>query len=66
MEFLCSMAKPLWITRKTVIMDSGFFVLKGLIGMYERGLYGSVVVNKHIYWPPGIYGDQINAHFEKK
>ena len=46
-------------------MDSGLCVLKGFIGMYNRGFYGSEVVKRCIYWPSVIYGDQINAHFEK-
>ena len=32
--------KLLWGIRKIMIMDRGFFVLKGLIDMYERGVYG--------------------------
>ena len=46
-------------------MDSGFSVLKGLLGVFERGVYGSALVKKHIYWPTGTYGEYINAHFEK-
>ena len=38
--------KSLWGTGKTVITDSGFSVLKDLIGMYERGVYVSVVAKK--------------------
>ena len=46
-------------------MDSGFYVLKMLVGMYERVVYGSAVAKKNIYWPSGIYRYKINAHFEK-
>ena len=59
------MTKPLWVTGKTMIMDSGFFVLKGMIVMYYIGVYGSTVAKKRIYWPSGIYGNQINAHLKK-
>ena len=38
-----------------VIMDSGFCVMKGLIGMYDRGIYDSASTKKRIYCPPGIY-----------
>ena len=41
--------KLLWGIRKIMIMDRGFFVLKGLIDMYERGVYVISVANKHIY-----------------
>ena len=43
------MTKPLWVTGKTLIMDSGFYVLKMLVGMYERVVYGSAVAKKNIY-----------------
>ena len=57
------MPKPLWGTRKTVIIYSGFFVLKLLIGMYERGVYGILLVKKRRYYPLGIFEDQINVGF---
>ena len=47
-------------------MDSGFFMLKGLIVIYEIGVYGSAVVKKRRYWTSVMYGDQINTNFEKK
>ena len=62
MALIWRMTKSLWGTGKTVIRDSGLCVLKGLIGMYGRGVYVSTVVKKHRYWPSGIYGDKINAH----
>ena len=65
MALMWMMTKPLWVTGKTVIMESGLCVLKVLIGIYKRGVYGSLVAKKRRYWPGGIYGYQINAHFEK-
>ena len=46
-------------------MDNDFCVLKGLIGMYGKGVYYSAVVKKRRYLPAGIYQDQTNAHFFK-
>ena len=66
MKLMWRMTKTLWGTGKTVIMESGFCVFKWLVGMYKRGVYDSAVVNKCRYWPSGINGNQINAHFEKK
>ena len=59
------MTEPLRGTGKKLIIYSGLCVLKGLIGMYKIGVYGSIVVNKRRYWTSAIYGDQINAHFVK-
>ena len=41
-----------------------FICVKKLIGMHERGLYGSSLEKKRKHWPKVIYGDQINDHFE--
>ena len=48
-----------------MIIESGLCVLKVLIHMYERGVYGSAVAKKRIYQPAGIYGDDINDQREK-
>ena len=50
MALIWRITKPLWVTCKTVIMDCGFCVLKLLIGIYERVLYGNSVVKKYRYW----------------
>ena len=65
MELMWIMTKPLWKTGNTVIMYIGFCVLKGVIGIYDKRVYGSAVVKERIYWPSGIYGNQINAHLKK-
>ena len=62
MELVGRMTKPLCLTGKRVIMDSGFFVLKWLIGMYEKRVNGSSVVKKCRYLIAGIYCYQINSH----
>ena len=48
-----------------MIMDIVLCVLKGFIGMYERGVYGSAVAKEHMYWLSRINGDKINDHFNK-
>ena len=58
--------EKLWETGKSVIMDSSFYVLRGLMGMFERGVYGSALVKKRSYRPTGIYGGGINAHCKKR
>ena len=42
---------------KAVIMDSGFCVLKGVFEMKTRGIYGSALIKKSLYWPRGVHGD---------
>ena len=49
-------------------MDSGFCVLKGLIELQKRGVYGSVVIKKRKYWPQHCNLDrlEIKKHFQDK
>ena len=42
------MNKPLFGTGEIVVMDSGFFVLKGLVGMLAHGLCETTVIKKYI------------------
>ena len=62
MELMWRMNKPLWVTWKTMIMDSGFYLLKVLIVMNKQGVYDRTVAKKRRYWPSGIDGYQINDH----
>ena len=62
MELMCNMKKPLWVTVKTSIMESSLCVLKGLVGMLDIGIYGSLLVKKFRYWTTGIHRYEINTH----
>ena len=46
MSLMCNTKKPLWVTCKTYIMYSSLYVLKGLVGMLVRGIYGILLVKK--------------------
>ena len=39
-------ANPLVVTGRAVMMDSGFYVIKGLVGMLVHGVYGTTVTKK--------------------
>ena len=47
------MTKPLWVTGNTYIMDSSLYVLKGLVGMLDIGIYGSLLAKKFRNWKTG-------------
>ena len=53
MTLMCNMPKQLWVTGKTYIMESSLCVLKGLVGMLDIGIYGSLLVKKFRYWTTG-------------
>ena len=44
------MTNPLFGIGKSVVTDSGFCVLKGIVGMLAHGVYGTMVIKKKIHW----------------
>ena len=63
MELMCNMTKPLWVTGKTYNMDSSLCVLKGLVGMLDTCMYGSLLVKKFRNWKTVIHIYETNAHY---
>ena len=63
MELMCNMTKPLWLTGKRAIIEINLHVLKGLVGMLDLGIYGSVLVKTFRSWKTCICGYEINAHW---
>ena len=61
---MMQMTKSLFVTGKALVMDSGFCVLKGLVGMFAYGVYGTTLIKKKRYWPRYCKGDAIEAFFE--
>ena len=55
--------KPMFGIGKSVVMDSGFCVLKGRVGMLAHGVYGKKVIKKKRYFPKYCKGDVIEACF---
>ena len=43
--------RPIWNCAKVVIMDSGFFVTKGLVELRKKGVFGSALIKKRRYFP---------------
>ena len=63
---LLRVLEPLFAKGMTVILDSGFCVLKGIIELKKQGVYASALIKKRKYWPKHIKGDDIKAHFDGK
>ena len=63
MALMCNVIKSLWLTGKTYITDSMLCVLKGLVGMIDIGIYGSLLEKKFRNWKIGIHRYEINAHW---
>ena len=60
------MTKLLWGSGKVVVMDSGFCVLRGIVALAKKGVFGHALIKKRKHWPAGIPGDNIKAHFDGK
>ena len=55
--------KSMWVTENTTIMDSSVCVLKGLVAIIGKSIYGSVSVKKFRNRKKGIYGYEIIANY---
>eukprot|EP00548_Thalassiothrix_antarctica_P012229 CAMPEP_0194154998 /NCGR_PEP_ID=MMETSP0152-20130528/62825_1 /TAXON_ID=1049557 /ORGANISM="Thalassiothrix antarctica, Strain L6-D1" /LENGTH=148 /DNA_ID=CAMNT_0038861527 /DNA_START=890 /DNA_END=1336 /DNA_ORIENTATION=- len=60
------MTKSMYYSRRVVIMDSGFCVLRGLIELAKRGFFASAVIKKRRYWTKYVPGDKIKEYFLDK
>ena len=58
---MLEMTKPVHHTGKVVSMDSGFYVLVGVISMHNIGVYGQSQIKKRRYWPKNVPGDAIDS-----
>ena len=49
-----------------VILDSGFCVLKAIVGLCQHGIFSGALIKKRRYWPALVPGDAIDQYFEDK
>ena len=43
---MIQLTRDMWSTGKAVLTDSGFFVLRGIFEMRNRGIYGSALIKR--------------------
>ena len=55
--------KPLHGTRNIAVLDSGFYVLKGVVELKKRGVFAVVLIKKRRYWPKYKPGEDIKNYF---
>ena len=60
------MCEPIFSSGKCVVLDSGFFVSKGITALLEVGVYADALIKKQKYWPKGVPGDAIDKYFAEK
>ena len=49
-------------TGNSDVLDSGFFVVKGIVEMEARGVYAGALIKKWRYWPKNMTGDSIDGN----
>ena len=54
------MCEPIFYTGNCVILDSGFYVSKGVTYLLEFGFYADAFIKKRKYWPKDVPGYAID------
>ena len=57
------MFRPIFISGKDVVLDSGFFVVKGITDIESKGVYAAVMIQKRCYSPKRVHGGLTDTHF---
>ena len=65
-ELILRMCETLYGTWKEVVVDSGFYVSRGIFELEWKGVYGALLIKKKNYWPKGVPCAATDAHFEDK
>ena len=58
------MCRPISVSGKAVVLESWFYVDKGITYIESKGVYASI--KKWHYWKKGVPGDLVDTHFEYK
>ena len=65
-SLMLRMCKPIFGSRKAVVLDSGFCVAKGITDLEAKVVYAAYLIKKWCYCPKGFPGDLIDTQFEDK
>ena len=60
---LSPMRKSYFPTGRYVIIDSGFYILKGLINLSKKGIFACTVIKKIRNWPNMVPDKETEDHF---
>ena len=58
------MCRPIFGSWKDVVLDSGFFVAKGIADLKTKGVYVKALIKKRRYYPKWVPDDWIDTQFE--
>ena len=60
------MCRPIFGSGKAIVLDSRFFVAKGITEIKSKGVYVADMIDNWCYWTKVVPGDLIGAYFEDK
>ena len=60
------MCRPIFGSGKSIVLDSGICVAKGIKYLEEKGVYALALVKNWYYWTKRVPGDLNDTHFEDK
>ena len=63
---ILQMCEPIFSTGKCAVLESGFFVSKGVTSLLGFGVYADLLVKKCKYWHKGVPGVAIDQYFADK
>ena len=63
-SLMLRVCKPIFGTGKAVVLDSIFFVSKGITKLESKFVYVGSLINKWRYWPKLVHEDLIDTHFQ--
>ena len=55
----------IWATYKLIVLESDFYVLKGIITLNKNGVFDSELIKNMCYWTKHICGDDIKTQFNQ-
>ena len=65
-SLMLRMCRPFFGSGKAVVLDSDFFVVKGITDVETKGLYAGALIKKWRYWTKLVPGYLIDTQFEDK
>lgn len=63
---LLRLSKSIHSSGKSMVLDSGFCILQGLVELRKVGVFAGALIKKRRYWPKHVRGDVIDEYFEGK
>ena len=65
-SLLLRLTRSIWGSSRVLVLDSGICVLKEIVELRKKGIFGAALIKKRQYWPRHVDGEMIKNHFLNK